>query len=356
MTTLEVHTASTAEELEAIQHFRYSIYVEEMGRYRGTADHDHRLLVDPEDAISDHVYATNGQEIVGSFRLTWGGNGFSSRQIEQYQLDPFLAEIPAERLAVGERTMIAPAWRGEDVFLLLCEGGNAFNERHDIRVVFGACEPHLISLYGAWQRPYGRRNINNAESGYLIPLVCFNDAPEDLAEFGVDGRLPRCVADVLEGTGTITSAFYLGDEAYTELALRAVARVEPSVFDGLTPGEIARCIERSTIVEFHESDLVVKAGGSAHNMFVVLEGAFEISRDGTVVGRVQPGDILGEIAHLLDQPRGADARAVTDGRVLALSEGVLRKLTDREPAIAAKFHRNIAKQLGTRLQMATAAT
>ena len=55
MTTLEVRTASTAEELEAIQRFRYGIYVEEMGRYLGTADHEHPLPVEAEGVEDGHL-------------------------------------------------------------------------------------------------------------------------------------------------------------------------------------------------------------------------------------------------------------------------------------------------------------
>jgi hypothetical protein len=118
---IEFHTVETAAELEAIQRFRYDVYVEEMGRYGSIADHEHQLLGDEEDTRSWIVYATDSGRVVASTRVTWGGAGISTRQIEQYQLEPFLAEIPAERLAVGERTMIAPSWRGVDLFPALTD-------------------------------------------------------------------------------------------------------------------------------------------------------------------------------------------------------------------------------------------
>src|SRR5689334_19846654 len=102
----EFGVVSTADELDAVQRFRYEVYVEEMGRYRATADHSNRKLVDDVDERSWNVFAIDEGRIVASTRVTWGGAGFSTRQIEQYQLAPFLAEIPAARLAVGERTMI----------------------------------------------------------------------------------------------------------------------------------------------------------------------------------------------------------------------------------------------------------
>ena len=44
-----IHLAETEEEKEAVFRFRYDVYVEEMGRYGAVADHEHRLLFEPED-------------------------------------------------------------------------------------------------------------------------------------------------------------------------------------------------------------------------------------------------------------------------------------------------------------------
>ena len=45
----EVGLAETDEQKEAVYRFRYTVYVEEMGRYQGSADHAGRRLVEPED-------------------------------------------------------------------------------------------------------------------------------------------------------------------------------------------------------------------------------------------------------------------------------------------------------------------
>src|ERR1700737_606239 len=112
---VEIRIAETVDEKEAVFRFRYAIYVEEMGRYKNVADRVDRRLSDPEDDWSWISYALDGDEIVGTLRLTWGGAGFSDRQVRQYGLQPFLDELPHEVLAVGERAMGSPTWRGEDL-------------------------------------------------------------------------------------------------------------------------------------------------------------------------------------------------------------------------------------------------
>lgn len=356
---LSVRIATTDAEREAVYRFRYGVYVEEMGRYRAVADHEHRRLADPEDDHSWIIYAAvpgDGDvgEVVGTTRITWGGHGFSPRQIEQYQLSPFLAEIPIERMVVGERTMISSRWRGTDLFPMLTAPCERLSKTYDVRVVFGACEPHLISFYARYQRPFGARNINSAETGLLIPLVTFPQEPEALLQFGaVDGQLPRCVQDVLAGFGTVTSPLFTGDEAYEALVLDELASLDATIFDGLSPDEVACCLHRSNIVRCHIGDRLLKVGGSARNAFVVLDGELAVSRDGVPVGTVRPGEIVGEMASLLGQPRGFDVDVVAEGtRVLSLSERTIAGLIDTEPVAAAKLASNIARLTCRRLAAA----
>jgi hypothetical protein len=301
------------------------------------------------------VYASHGGEVVASFRITWGGDGFSPRQIEQYQLAPFLAELPPEVMAVGERTMIAPSWRGTDLMAALGEVSEPISLAHDVRVVFGACEPHLISFYACLQRPYGTRNINSAGAGFLIPLVSFPQEPEALLEFGTGGQLPACVRHVLDSAGTVQSPLLLGDDEYERRVRGAIDALDGSVLDGLTDEDLTAVLRRSNVITCRVGDRLLKNGGSARNAFVVLDGELAVSRDGAHVGTVGPGDVVGEMAYLLHQPRAFDVDVTRDGtQVLSLSERTLATLIDVSPTAAARFSANVARQLCQRLAAPTA--
>jgi hypothetical protein len=347
---LEVHVATTEAEREAVFRFRYDVYVEEMGRYRAIADHEHRRLADPEDDHSWIIYGAVDGEVVGTTRLTWGGCGFSARQIEQYQLAPFVAELPAERLQVGERTMISPRWRGTDLFSALTAPCEELTAAHDVRVVFGACEPHLLSFYARYQRPYGTRNINSAEAGFLVPMISFPQGCDALLDLGLDGELPRCVRDALTSTGTVESPSLMGDDAYERGVLRELAALDAALFEGMDELEVARCVQRSNVVRCRAGDRLLKAGGSARNAFVLLAGELAVSHDGVRVGTVRAGEVVGEMASLLQQPRRFDVDVVEEGtRVLSLSERTVSGLLEADPSTAAKLASNIARQACRRL-------
>lgn len=143
--TFELRRATTAEELAAVQRLRYAVYVEEMGRYHDVTGGDEHRFAEPEDEHSWVFYARDGDAVVAATRMTCGADGFSDRQVEQYQLAPFLAEIPAGLMGVGERSTVLPAYRGSgvlDQLLMFC----GMETADTLRVVFGCCEPHLLSM------------------------------------------------------------------------------------------------------------------------------------------------------------------------------------------------------------------
>jgi hypothetical protein len=177
--------AETSDQREAVYRFRYSVYVEEMGRYQDTADHANRRLVEPEDDHSLIFFAADADTVVATVRLSRGADGFSERQIRQYSLQPFLEELPVDVMAVGERAMIDPRLRGTGLLDDLLRHSRGLVDDSGSRIIFGACEPHLLSLYlSMGQRTYADKNINSAEAGYLIPLVSFPNGEDSLIGLG----------------------------------------------------------------------------------------------------------------------------------------------------------------------------
>lgn len=350
--------AETPEEQHAVYAFRYTVYVEEMGRYQETADHANRWLVEPEDEHSWITYALDGEEVVATGRLTWGPQ-FSERQVRQYSLAPFLEEVPAEMMAVGERLMVASKLRGSGLVEELIGRSKELTGGPDVRIMFGACEPHLLSLYlGMGQRTYAKKNINSAEAGYLIPLVQFPQGLDALigvgGESGVDRLvLPPSVDAILAGDSAVMSPMLLATGEYRIEVNRALEQLEAeaiSAFTGFSADEEERCLSRSNIIECDAEDHVLKKGGAARNMFVVLDGTLEVRDDDRVVAVLRSGDVFGEMAFLLERPRALDVYAATDStRVLSLSEGTLRKMIAEDSVIAAKLLLNVSKMLCARL-------
>ena len=251
--------------------------------------------------------------------MTVGDDGFSERQVDQYQLAPFLAEIPPGMIGVGERNTVLPAYRGTGVLDGLLAYCGAEMATLDLRVVFGCCEPHLLSLYlKMGQRPYAEHNINSPSAGYLIPLVAFIpdvDALRGVGSATAPGELPACVEAVLALGGSVRSEVLSAPDEYWNEIRRTLDELDAqriSAFDGFTDDEVHRCIARSTIIDCEAGDRVLKRGGTARNIFVVLDGTLEVRDGDTIVNVLSAGDAFGEMAFLLERPRAFDVDAAAD--------------------------------------------
>jgi hypothetical protein len=357
--------AETLAEKEAVYRFRYAIYVTEMGRYATAADHERKMFFEPEDATARIAYALQDDDVVATSCLSWGGDApFSRDQIELYMLEPFLAEVPLEAMAIADHAMVKPDLRDGKLFNELNRVVMDFVNNKRIQLIFAACEPHLLSGYVArGMRTYSSKNINSPEDGFLIPVVY---VVEDVAylrrigspaaliarDYGDDARIPSCVERLIERGGNVMSQRLVESRAYygeIQDALDALADNRISTLDDLDEEEMVRVLGKSNIIECQAGDRVLKKGGVARNLFVVLDGNLE-ARDGDRLLRVMSaGDVFGEIAFLLARPRTADVDAATDARILSLSEGTLRELIAREPTVAGKLLLNISKILATRL-------
>lgn len=360
-----IFIAETLAEKEAVYRFRYSIYVKEMGFFANTADHERKTLISEEDESARIAYALQDGEVVGTLRLNWGGDApFSEHQVEMYMLEPFLAEVPPEAIAIGERAMIKPELRGGRLYDALNMKLAEFVSANRIQLLFGACEPHLLNSYVArGMRTYANRNINMPDVGYLIPVVY---VAEDVAylrrigspigqvtpDYGDDARIPGCVERLIEHGGNVMSQRLVESRAYygeIQDALDALANNRISALDDLNEDGMVQVLGKSNIIQCRAGDRVLKKGGVARNLFVVLDGNLEARDNDRILRVMSAGDVFGEIAFLLERPRTADVFAATDARVLSLSESILRELLSKEPDVAGKLLLNISKILAMRL-------
>jgi hypothetical protein len=343
---MEMAEATTTAEREAVFRFWYSVYVEEMGRYRDTADHANRQLRDTEDDASRIFFARDDGVVVASYRLSWGGAGFSERQIRQYGLEPFLDELPHEWLCIGERTMVAPSHRGGKVWAELAMLAGPVAEELGAIVSFGACEPHLVSYYARFgNRPYASRQYWSEESGYLIPIGAlmrperFGDTP------------PSCIQRILRGESSVRNGDVIGTDAYRAELRAALAPLAGTqfLFSGLHDEEIGRACLNSSLITCAEGDQILRRGGTARNPFMVVSGDLEATSEG---GRfvLRPGSVFGESGWIGDTDRQADVHAAQEAAtILALSLGTLRKLAETDPALHSRIMTNTTATLWERL-------
>jgi hypothetical protein len=94
---------------------------------------------------------------------------------------------------------------------------------------------------------------------------------------------------------------------------------------------------------------ITREGEVGTEMFVLLEGLAEVLRGEERVAELGPGAHFGEMALLNDKPRAASVLTMSACRTLVCGRGELSDLLTEHPTLAARFYRELACALSTRL-------
>ena len=184
---MEIRIAVTNEEKQAVYRSRCT----------ASPDERHHPVVDPEDENSWLIHAVRADgEIVGSYRITRGSDGFSLPQIARYELEPFLTELPPRVLAVIERLVLSPTRDDGDLAVALLQGTQQIPGWDGILVVFGACSAQVASRHLPFPAIYHAHRTNGADHNDLVRITAFPHGTEPLIGLGEGPGLPTCVEEI----------------------------------------------------------------------------------------------------------------------------------------------------------------
>ena len=372
-----VSLAVSEAERQEVYRFRYAVYVEEMGKSPPDANHDRRVLMDRFDATASLYLLRDGEgALVGTLRINHLAALESAQEaLRPIPLEPLLEQASLKNLSYTSRLMLRADWRGGSSLALLCNRIFADSLEEGIRFDLCHAHPGLIELYE--QLGYRRfcAGITLPGVGYQVPMLL---ALRDRA------HLRRCrsplmrnpaLARVLESEDNAEGdRLWLAQQSqrYWGLnhrlvdpdhfwalagdALRQPAQGLP-LLQGLSDEQSRRLLKTGTVMPCLAGDRIVSQGEPRQDLFVVMEGFAEISREeqGQRLGLavLKPGDVFGEMGFLGRSQRSADVVAATDMRVLVLTQAFLNKALRTQPEAMALVLRNLALVLSDRLSSTT---
>lgn len=107
-------------------------------------------------------------------------------------------------------------------------------------------------------------------------------------------------------------------------------------------------------VDHPAGTVIAREGEPGVGLFILSTGTAEVTIGGKKKIMLGPGDFFGEIALLDGGPRTATVTAVTDVKLLGLTEWVFRGLMQQYPNIAVKTLQAMADRLRRATKAATA--
>lgn len=360
---LTVRVVETAEDRDAVARLRYQVYVKQLGRQLPEADHKHRKLLEPLDELSTVYAAFVDDAVVASLRLTPmdrlpQGNPWHML----YHSARFPVAEPAQ--AMVSRMLIDPKHgRGDVVLALMTAAYDGFRGGGG-ELVFLRCTGNLVPLYEVlgWRR-IGPGFVD-PEAGFRLPMVLIAGdwshletvkspllevARKHAPNFALPDWFDRAFPEYSRPSSVRAQGL---DEFMHGFASRLNGFISPLI-DDLSADELDTLLASARQVDVTPGQSVMRKGDTDRDLYLILEGALEVSapmRSGhAVLTTIGTGQIFGEGGFLLHTPRTADLTALAESRLLALSPEAFDKLSAEHPSVAMKVLRNLCRALCLRL-------
>lgn len=368
----EIRIAGSEAEKERIYRFRYAVYVDEMGKQPGYADHVAKRLYDPLDDDATLLYADVDGELVATVRLNRADDdGFDDYWNAIYRIEHW-AGFPRQSLSMTSRLMVAPAWRGSTVLAAMLGTIFRYARKQGVRFDFCNCAPSLVEFYE--QLGYRRYadGFMDEDAGYHVPMVFMCEDIEHMravrSPFWRDAR--KLSADA-SGTEWFLQEFPEhavhvnkrlvdtdGFWGLMEDRLHVDPRKGIGLLQGLDEEQARRFLDSGTVLPCKAGEVIIRPGDIGNEMFVVLDGVAEVWGVDSDARRhslavVGPGQVFGEIAFVAKTPRTAEVLAKTDMDLLILTQSFLKRAQKKMPEIVAPVLFNLSVILCERLRSST---
>ncbi len=362
-----VYIAETEAEREAVFSFRYSVYTEELHRQVGTPDHDRRRLTDEED---NKPYTTLLYTCDGSGRLTstirirqWGPGEVPQKDWVTFSMEHF-SGLREMRTAELGRLMLEPGQRGRFGLVSIgCALYELYAREPVVDAIFVYCAAGLVRYYRLLGfRTYAGRLVPTPD-GIEVPLVVI---PSDRTYLDQVGSFLAPFADVFYGPGkrlpldiTAWSDLLDADSApvrfesgviWTQVSrLRDAPDGAPSMLDALSDDTVRKLSRKGFLMNIQAGQLLTEKGLFQREIFVILDGAFEVHDGDRRLRLIGPGDVFGESEFFASSGRRtASVTAASDGQVLVLRRHFVDELIKTDPACAAEVLFELARVLADR--------
>lgn len=117
------------------------------------------------------------------------------------------------------------------------------------------------------------------------------------------------------------------------------------LFERCTKRELDKVARISVEGVHSEGAHLTREGQAGGLLFVVIEGTADVIRKGRRIGRIGPGEVIGELSLIDGQPRSAEVRATSPLRVLEISRDDFRALVDGAPQFAVNLLGALARRI-----------
>jgi hypothetical protein len=362
-----VYIAETEAEREAVFSFRYSVYGAELGRKLGGADQERQRVHDPEDdkPYTTLLYTDDGEGgLTGTTRIRrWEPGEVPAKDWETFSMERFegLRDMPTAEIG---RLMIERGHRGQmGLVSMSCAVYQLCGGELAADAAFINCAAGLVRHYRLLGfRTYAGKMVPTAD-GIEVPLVLI---PSDRAFLEQAGAFVAPFADLFYEPGKRAlvdlerwASLLDADSApvrFDQAAiwervdrLRQAETEHSSMLEALSEDTVRKLSDQGFLMDVPAGHLLTEKGLTQREIFVILDGAFEVHDGDRRIALLGPGEVIGEVGFFgTSGRRMASVTAASDGQVLALRRRFVDELMKSDPACAAEVLFGLARVLADR--------
>lgn len=355
-----------AGELSELYRLRYEIFRTELGAQLKPEDIDRGYLQDKFDEIGINygLFADGG--LIGSLRIVDLGECGDDPPTRRYPMRELFRRYPTASVCHAGRFALLEMARSTQASILLMRQALADGRKRGLRVAVSDCSPYLLPLYnGIGYRRFGDA-FNDPMYGLKYPIVLILDDVEFLRlqsspilqtveNLPADSSASAWYAETYP-TYAATSTQLSGSPAKLDEILGQYLGTEVlqryALFRGFSAEERRSLLRGGTVFDARQGDVILRAGLKEANIVMILSGTVDVvdSKE-RVIASFGAGEFVGEMAFLTGMPRSSNVAAREACECLLLNSRTVAAMEEKEPRMAAKLMRNMARALAERLQV-----
>jgi CRP-like cAMP-binding protein len=119
------------------------------------------------------------------------------------------------------------------------------------------------------------------------------------------------------------------------------------LFRGLGGVPLSAIADRAVEVEFPAGRPIARQGEVGTGFFLIVSGTAQVTRDGSTIATLGPGEFFGELSLLDQMPRVATVTAGEPGPTvcLAIASWDFERLLEEQPRVAIALLKGVARRL-----------
>ena len=352
---------------------RYEVFAKELSLRHENIDSEAGMFRDQFDKIARIYAGRDGGTVISSIRYVIYADltpefNLQPEYRELLSLDMFLPAY-GDHMSIASRFVVRPDRRGSISTMRLMNESYLDGLRENIKFVFAYCSPYLIDMYTQLGFQIHGPPMSFPQSHFTPMVLVMRDfghlerikSPlyRAAVKAGMTGGVDDSVAWFYK---TFASEITSRPSVYDQSQLSALIQYyfsaagdkdeSPRFLDSLDEAQCNLLLSFCKLVKCKAGEKVIGLGQKSREMFIIMSGQVAVRfAGGDRCIRLGPGQVIGEIALLLNTARTADCTAEDESDIAILSHQALEQLLKAQPDLGNRLLLNLAKTLSYRLAL-----